>query len=241
MSAVELEKPRDVEAPVPERVLSHESWAMPFTRDTMSASVALPELRDGAPGASEPPEYLTKDEWLRRMKELDREENALPWSWAPKSAELSLRSAEWCLTGKERFGKEWAKTAYTKLGWTSSKWRKKITTAKAAPRLWPILNLLPPNWTLIYQLAKLELDAFDRVTKHPAFGPKMKARQLADILGSAPKGASKYLRVNVSRCSAEKIARIEELLSQEGVQPRRFGFAAEAEAFHSERSEVADV
>jgi hypothetical protein len=61
--------------------------------------------------------------------------------------------------------------------------RKLLVIADNATRFGPFVGRMPNQWTTIYQLAKLEIDRFERVTKAGAFAPWMTAKQVIEASG----------------------------------------------------------
>lgn len=68
-----------------------------------------------------------------------------------------------------------------------SQHKKLRTIGKNAWRFQQHLDRLPNNWTTIYMLAKISIDKFDDLVGEGIISPRMKARQIEDFLGKAPK------------------------------------------------------
>jgi hypothetical protein len=63
--------------------------------------------------------------------------------------------------------------------------RKLLVIADNATRFASFVGQMPNQWTTIYQLARLEIASFERVTKAGAFAPWMTAKQVIEASGKA--------------------------------------------------------
>ena len=67
-----------------------------------------------------------------------------------------------------------------------STFRKLVVIGKAASRFEPFVERMPNSWTTVYKLAKIDSNAFDRVTQSEQFSPFMTANDVALILDGPP-------------------------------------------------------
>lgn len=110
---------------------------------------------------------------------LDRYHTALR-----KTAQSVLDVAATVLEAKEELSKHEFEAFLQQVGFDekSSTYKKFVAIARKKELLEHYVDMLPTAWTTIYQLAKLDADEFEQVTKSGQLNPLMSANQITTII-----------------------------------------------------------
>ena len=114
------------------------------------------------------------------------------WHWSRKSAEAIIEKASAFFDAENLSDDDERETFYREVGYnrddsTSKKYRR---IGSRRSRLMPYLDILPDDWTTIYELAKLEDDQFQKLIDDRVLHPKVAMRDIAQHLAAVTPSAS---------------------------------------------------